>query len=439
MVVEHIVFDFKSRRDKLKHILQEKECLLFVPRDEMQKGDDEYFHSIDSMFRYFFSNIKVDCIALVYLENGIIRTKLGVVQRNDREEKFRGKIDLELISSSSAIESQDIMTAQELEAFIISKCKDSSFTMLSYGYDERRRYFSTYKEYISIIKTQAKLNSQYLKNRYDEIAKFRMIKEESEIRAIQRANEYAKEAFEYTLKRVKSSCNEQELFAHLSFSIFNQQSSHAFYPIIASGKNATVLHYSSHNSKLSKEDTKDEQDEKSESELVLFDFGCECEGYKSDISRTVPKSGKFSSRQKEVYEAVLRVQEYAFSQLEIGVRKKMKLKEYEMNVMSVMGQELVKLGVLTQEELGEDIKSVRKYYPHSTSHQLGLDTHDFGSYEDTITKGMVLTVEPGIYIEEENIGIRVEDNVVITKDGIRNISHNILKSVDEIEEFMSKY
>ena len=191
---------------------------------------------------------------------------------------------------------------------------------------------------------------------------------------------------------------------------------YAFHTIAACGKNATVLHYNENNSEL--EDGK----------LVLFDLGAQYKYYNADISRTFPVSGKFTQRQKQIYNVVLRAQEAVTAIARPGI------------LFSVLNETATKVLAEGCKELGliKEDSELFKYYFHGVSHYLGLDTHDVGSRDMELKPGMVFTNEPGLYIEEENIGIRIEDNILITESGSENLSKQIIKTVEEIEAFMEK-
>ncbi len=157
-----------------------------------------------------------------------------------------------------------------------------------------------------------------------------------------------------------------------------------------------------------------------EGELLLLDIGAEINNYAADITRTFAISGKMTKRQKQVFDSVIEVQQYAFSLLKPGVV----YKDYELQIEHFMGEKLRELGLITTIDKG----SVRKYYPHLTSHFLGLDAHDVGDYTTAFQENMVITVEPGIYIHDETIGIRLEDDVLITKTGYKILSSNLPSS-----------
>ena len=189
--------------------------------------------------------------------------------------------------------------------------------------------------------------------------------------------------------------------------------------IAATGKNATVLHYVDNNAEMK------------DGDLILFDLGAEYNCYNADITRTFPISGKFTERQKEVYNSVLKVNEEIINLIKPG----MKYKDINEKATELIAEECIKLGLI------KDKSEVRKYYYHSIGHSLGMDTHDIETpHRDIIFEpGVVFTVEPGIYIQEEGIGIRIEDDILVTNEGVINLSSDIIKSVDDIENFMDKF
>jgi Xaa-Pro aminopeptidase len=241
-----------------------------------------------------------------------------------------------------------------------------------------------------------------------DIVALRMLKQPAELKAIKQAIAITNEAFQEVMLRCASYAYEYEVAADITQYFMKHNSQHAYEPIVAGGKRACTLHYIANDHSL---DT---------SELLLIDAGAEAEGYAADITRTLSLS-KPSGRQKAVHKAVKEVQEFALEQLKPGVR----MKEYELAVEQKMGQELQKLKLIKS----IDRESVRRYYPHATSHFLGLDVHDVADYAKPLQPGMVLTVEPGIYIPEESIGVRIEDDVLVTKNGVEILSKNLPSSL----------
>lgn len=185
---------------------------------------------------------------------------------------------------------------------------------------------------------------------------------------------------------------------------------------LASGKNATVLHYEDNDAQIQNGD------------LVLLDLGAQKDYYNADISYTFPANGTFSSRQKQIYNIVLK----ALKETTEIIKPGLKFAALIEHTKKVLAEECKAIGLIQEDE------ELSKYYYHGVSHFLGLDTHDVGTYKDRVLEeGMVITIEPGLYIEEESIGIRIEDDILVTKDGYENLSKDIIREVEEIEEFMS--
>lgn len=254
----------------------------------------------------------------------------------------------------------------------------------------------------------------------------RAIKSVGEIDLLQTACNITEEAFQRVLKFVKPGVMEFEIEAeYLHEFVSNRSRGFAYEPIVASGANACVLHYI------------DNSDECRDGELLLMDVGAEYANYNADMTRTIPVNGKFTERQKSVYNAVLRVQREAMKLLYPGNV----IKDYHKEVGKIMESELIGLGLLdAQEVANQDDKNplYRKYFMHGTSHHLGLDVHYVGNIYRKFEPGMVFTVEPGIYIREENLGIRLENNVVIQEDGIYDLMRDIPIEVNDIETAMNE-
>lgn len=258
------------------------------------------------------------------------------------------------------------------------------------------------------------------------LQKIRSIKEPEEIEAIQTACNITEKGIRRLLSFIKPDVMEYEIEAELAHEfIRNRSKGFAYTPIIASGKNANVLHYIENNQACKAGD------------LILLDVGAEYANYASDLSRTIPVSGRFSARQKAVYNAVLNVKNEATKMLKPGTL----WKEYHLEVGKIMTSELLQLGLLDKADVqneNPDLPAYKKYFMHGTSHHLGLDTHDYGLLHLPMEANMVFTVEPGIYIPQEGFGIRLEDDVVIQNQGEPfNLMKNIPIEADEIESLMN--
>lgn len=253
----------------------------------------------------------------------------------------------------------------------------------------------------------------------------RAIKSKQEIDLIQQACNITEKGFRRLLKFVKPGVMEYEIEAELIHEfIRNRSRGFAYGPIIASGFNACVLHYVENNKECKAGD------------VLLLDVAAEYANYASDLTRCLPVSGKFTKRQKDVYNAVLRVMRAATKMLTVGNT----IPEYHKAVGELMEKELVGLGLITMDDIknqNPDWPAYKKYFMHGTSHFLGLDVHDVGDFNRPLEEGMVFTCEPGIYIREESLGIRLENDILVTKNGPVDLMANIPIEADEIEELMN--
>ena len=254
----------------------------------------------------------------------------------------------------------------------------------------------------------------------------RSIKEKEELEQIQNAIEISKGALTLFAQKLKPELAEYELEAELTFHfLLNKSRGHAFSPIVASGKNACVLHYISNNEICL------------DGDLVLLDFGAEYGNYNADITRCFPVNGKFTERQKEVYQAVLNVFKFAKERIVAG-NTMANLRKETANFMEL---QLIGLGLLTKKEIdNQDSKSplYKKYFPHGVSHYLGLDVHDVGPKDAIFVAGMLFTCEPGIYIIEEGIGVRLENDILITEKGNLDLCESIPIEIADIEALMQR-
>ncbi|WP_396183770.1 aminopeptidase P family protein [Flavobacterium sp.] len=258
------------------------------------------------------------------------------------------------------------------------------------------------------------------------LQRLRSIKESEEIDFIQKACDITEKGFRRVLSFVKPNVMEYEIEAEFAHEFLrNRSKGFAYTPIIASGNNANVLHYIENNQQCKAGD------------LILLDVGAEYANYSSDMTRMIPVSGRFTARQKEVYNAVLRVKNEATKMLVPGTL----WKEYHVEVGKIMTSELIGLGLIDKVDVqneNPDWPAYKKYFMHGTSHHLGLDTHDYGLLHEPMQANMVFTVEPGIYIPKEGFGIRIEDDMVIQKTGEPfNLMRNIPIEVEEIESIMN--
>ncbi|WPP49586.1 aminopeptidase P family protein [Catalinimonas niigatensis] len=271
---------------------------------------------------------------------------------------------------------------------------------------------------------------QYPLHRYERLAPhmyyLRAVKSEEELKVMQEACDITEKGFRRILKFVKPGVMEYEIEAeYLHEFVRNRSRGFAYEPIVASGKNACVLHYIANSEACG------------DGDLLLMDVGAEYGNYNADMTRTIPVNGRFTERQKKVYNAVLHVQREAMKMLRSGNV----IREYQKEVERIMESELIGLGLLDKQDVKKQNPKqplLKKYFMHGTSHHLGLDVHDVGNVHRNFEPGMVFTIEPGIYIREESIGIRLENNVVIRESGVHDLMTNIPIEAEEIEELMNR-
>jgi Xaa-Pro aminopeptidase len=254
----------------------------------------------------------------------------------------------------------------------------------------------------------------------------RAIKSKEEVNRLQTACDITEKAFRRLLKFIKPGVWEHHIEAEIMHEfLMNKASGMAYGAIIAAGNNANVLHYVENDKECKAGD------------IILMDFGAEYAAYNADLTRVVPVSGKFTERQKKVYNAVLHVHNEAANMLVAG---NMNLFEYEKEVGKIMTEQLIQLGLIDKTDIknqNPDAPLYKKYFMHGTSHPLGINVHDYGNYYRKFAAGMVFTCEPGIYIPEEGFGIRLENDWLITENGNINLMANIPILADEIEDLMN--
>ncbi len=298
-------------------------------------------------------------------------------------------------------------------------------------------YINTNEHYRAAVETETREDrfSKWLKAKYPAhsvaksnpiLQRLRSVKDQVEIDLIQTACDITEKGFRRILQFVKPGVWEYEIEAeYMHEFLSNRSKKFAYTPIIASGQNANVLHYIENNNQCE------------EGELILMDVGAEYANYSSDMSRVVPVSGRFTPRQKEVYNAVLRVKDEATKLLVPGAY----WEQYHIEVGKLMTSELIGLGLLDKADVqneNPDWPAYKKYFMHGTSHHMGLDTHDYGLLHEPMQANNVFTVEPGIYIPDEGFGIRLEDDVVIQNTGEPfNLMRNIPIQAEEIEDLMN--
>ena len=298
-------------------------------------------------------------------------------------------------------------------------------------------YYNHNEHYRAKIETETREErfNKWLKKKYPHktaersnpiLQRLRSVKDPIEIALIQKACNITNKGFRRILNFVKPGVWEYEIEAEFIHEFLNNRSKRfAYTPIIATGNNANILHYIENNKQCK------------DGELILLDVGAEYANYSSDMTRTIPVSGRFTKRQRDIYNAVLNVKNQATKMLVPGAD----WKQYHIEVGKLMTSELLSLGLLDKsdvENASDENPAYKKYFMHGTSHHMGLDTHDYGLLDEPMQANMVFTVEPGIYLPNEGFGIRLEDDVVIQDSGDPiNLMQNIPIEIEEIEELMN--
>lgn len=410
---------FELNRRRLAEKLDDNSLLiLFAGNAPKKTGDEKYQFTPNRNFYYLTGINEEDHIFVMEKSNGNITAKMFIKEIDEEKEKWLGKtIRKEEVYEISKIE--EVSYLGDFRPYL-NKILNESVEKTIY-LDLERDEFDSFPSISNAFASE--LRNKYanvnIKNVFPLMAPLRLVKSKEEVEEMQKAVDITIEGVKSIMKNIKPGMKEYELEAYFEFECRRRGvCDYAFKTIAAAGKNATILHYVDNNS------------EAKDGDLILFDLGAQVNYYNGDISRTFPVNGKFTERQKEVYEAVLRVNERVISELKAGVNF------LEMNKKSRewIAEECINLGLI------EDKKDVSKYYWHSIGHSLGLDTHDIDNpgRNTTLEPGMIYTVEPGIYIAEEGIGIRIEDDVLITESGNEVLTKDMIKSVKDIEEFMAK-
>lgn len=358
-------------------------------------------------------------------ENGQHTDILLLRETNERIVIWEGaRLTKETATQLSGIE--DVRWTDEYNALLAAKVPAATSVWVETDNHQRRyTYVQTRNERLTAALT-ASYPDVKLKSIYPLLADMRMVKAPEEMVQLREACRITGEGFTEVLKTIRPGMGEWEMEAALSHEYLKRRArKFSFLPIIAGGKDTCVLHYISNHKECR------------DGDLILFDIGAEYGGYAGDMTRTVPANGRFTPRQKAVYEAVLTVHKYAAEIMRPGLAKM----EYERLVRICMAEQLIGLGLLTREQVDAEKENplcVRRYYMHGTSHSLGIDVHDVGPDAPVFAEGQVWTIEPGIYIAEEGIGIRIETDVLIHADHVEDLIPNAPLEVADIEALMAR-
>ncbi|SDF67679.1 Xaa-Pro aminopeptidase [Mucilaginibacter pineti] len=400
---------------------------IFYANDEYPRsGDQAFLFKQNPDFFYLTGIDQEQSILVLYPDcpNKAYKEVLFLRQTSEHIAIWEGhKYTKEEARAASGIES--VYWLHEYDTILHSIITYAEHIYINTNENDRYAHQVPYRD----LRMYEVLKAKYPLHKYERAAlilrDLRVVKSDIEIELTQKACDITNDAFVRVLKFLKPGVTEYEIEAEIIHEFIRQRATgHAYSPIIASGKNANVLHYVDNNQVCN------------DGDVVLFDWAAEYANYNADMSRSVPVNGRYTPRQRAVYDAVLRVMRQATSMIVAGTV----LNDYQEEVGKIMTSELVGLGLLDRHDVEkQDPKAplYKKYFMHGTSHHLGLDVHDFASRYKNFEVGNILTCEPGIYIPEEGLGIRIENNILITADGNRDLMANIPVEAGHIEEIMN--
>ncbi len=404
---------FENNRKKLSNILNKGEmAVLFSGRAPKKLGDESYIFTPLRNFYYMTGLDRQDMIYIMYMTDKGVGDILLAEPYDEVKAKWTGAAMLpDEITKISGIE--NIGYNNEFKDILEGIVHKNGINKIYMDIEDNEKT----PEGLPEAEYDALGRSYDIANIHDALGEMRIIKEDTEIEYIKKAISITKDGIYAMMKRARSGMYEYEIEACFDYELKRQGVRDlAFKSIVASGHNGTVLHYSENNCQTK------------ENDLVLCDVGAQYGYYNGDITRTFPVSGKFTPAQRRIYDIVLEGQQLVIDSIRPGIEFK-KLNEILKKYYAV---KLKEIGLISSDE------EVSRYYYHSVSHSLGLETHDIGRRkEGLIRKGMVFTVEPGLYIEQENIGIRIEDDVMVTDSGCVVLSADIIKKAEDIEKFMA--
>jgi Xaa-Pro aminopeptidase len=419
---------FIQNRKRFVSKMRKNSIAIFVSNDEYPLNGDAFHDYKQNADLYWLSGIEQEGSMVVLFPGNPdpkFREVLVLVRPQELKEIWDGK-RLRANEATTISGIKTIVWVDVLDGMLQQWVHLADAIYLDSNENDRKNSLLRTNEYRFIDEMKARYPLHTFCRAATIMKELRAVKTKEEVQVIQKAIDITEVAFRRLLQFIQPGVKEYEIEAEIYHSFLSQRATGvAYHSIIASGDNARTLHYTSNNNVCK------------EGELILMDFGAEYGGYCADLTRTVPVNGKFTKRQKEVYNACLHLHDYAKSILKPGIS----ILNYTDKVGEEASKQFLKIGLLNKSDIkNEDAenRAYRKYLYHGISHHLGLDVHDLGTRTAPISAGMVFTVEPGIYIKEEKMGVRIENNILITKTGHQDLMKNIPIKADEIEALMRK-
>jgi len=419
---------FEKNRERLIKELKSNSIAIFNSNDEMPANGDQLYPFVQNSDLYWLCGIEQEDTMVIFFPDNPdpkYREVLVLVRPNEMKEKWDGKrLRANEATELSGIET--IVWLDTLDSLLQTWIHLADNLYLNSNENDRKASLVQTRDY----RYAQEIMQRYPLHKYHRSAKIlrnlRAIKTEEEVAVLKDAISITGKAFKRVLEFIRPGVMEYEIEAEIQHEFLrNRAKGQAYQGIIASGDRARTLHYVSNN-----QECKD-------GELLLMDFGALYGGYCADLTRTVPVNGKFTKRQREVYNACLHLHNYSKDILKPGIS----IIDYTDKVGDEASDQFIKLGLITKGDVkneDKDNRAYRKYLYHGISHHLGIDVHDLGSRVEPVKEGMVFTIEPGIYIEDEKMGIRIENNVWITANGNKDLMKKIPITVEEIESLMKQ-
>ncbi len=409
---------FSGNRFRLVDGLIDEKCMIVLSSgyEISRSADENYEFQVNNNF-FYLTGIKQPNVHLILLKDKKEYTELLYIDEyNEMYEKWLGhRLNKKEASTQSGIYNSNIQYINEFEKDFENYLNQYSIVYLDLETNNNLHHHSFGLSLASTLASEYPKNE--IKNIYNTIIKLRLSKQPCEIKALKKAISITKLGIENLMKNAKPNQYEYQLEAYYDFVLKqNGNKEHSFKTIAASGKNATILHYSANDSFIH------------ENDLILFDLGCKENGYCSDITRTFPINGQFNLLQKKIYNIVLKANKEIIKQAHAG----MTLKELQDICMDVLAKGCLKAKLIKNKD------EISKYYYHGVSHSIGLDTHDPYLREMPLPINAIISNEPGLYFPEYKIGIRIEDDLLLKENHAVNLSKSIIKSIKQIEKYMNK-
>ncbi|MGL5384083.1 MAG: aminopeptidase P N-terminal domain-containing protein [Culicoidibacterales bacterium] len=407
---------WQDNRQRYCELMPTQSVSIFFAGEAPVKSADEMYPFTPNRNFYYLTGLTAPNLVVVITKAERETVTVFIERENPEMARWIGAtITAAEVQAQSGI--SDVRYLDELETFIGNYFNRQK--VQSCQFDLERQSLQTSpsaaQKFAQVI--QQAYPSVLIKDAQADLAQLRMVKSPAEIEKIEAAIQLTKQGILAMAQEIKPEMTENQVEAYFDFTLKQGGATDFAFPTIcAGGKNATILHYNENNQVLN------------DGELVLFDLGAQIDYYNADISRTFPINGTFSKRQRVIYEIVLK----AMVAVEQAVRPGITLSELNQIASDQLAEGCLAIGLITEKS------QISQYYIHSIGHHLGLDTHDVSNYKQALTAGMVITNEPGLYIPEEGIGIRLEDDLLVTATGCRNLSATIPVTIEEIEALMRR-